>query len=65
MKSDAVEMGILPSTELDLVKTKTATSILSKTRYTVSAKSPRARRGYGDDDLEWGRHDRELSADTC
>ncbi|ETS77218.1 hypothetical protein PFICI_11092 [Pestalotiopsis fici W106-1] len=65
MKSDAMEMSVFPTTESDLVKIKTATSILSKTRYAVSAKSPRARRGYGDDDLEWGRHDRELSADTC
>lgn len=64
-RSDAMELAVLQSTELDLVKTKTATSMLSKTRYTVSAKSPRIRRGYGDDDLEWGRGDREMSADTC
>ncbi|KAI1873884.1 uncharacterized protein JN550_003153 [Neoarthrinium moseri] len=63
--SDMTEMGILQSTDLELVKLKTATSILSKTRYAVSAKSPRSRRGYGKEDLEWGTHDREMSADTC
>lgn len=59
-RSDAMEMGLLKSTQLDLVKTKTAISILSKTR----SASIRSRRGYGDDDLEWGRADRELSAAT-
>jgi Mg2+ and Co2+ transporter CorA len=57
MRSDATEMRIHRSPELDLAKKKTATSILSKTRYAVSAKSPRSRRGYGEEDLEWGRHD--------
>ncbi|KAK8073423.1 hypothetical protein PG994_004322 [Apiospora phragmitis] len=61
-RSDAMEMGLLKSTQLDLVKTKTAISILTKTR----SASIRSRRGYGDDDLEWGRRaDREMSAGTC
>ncbi|KAK8067584.1 hypothetical protein PG996_006696 [Apiospora saccharicola] len=59
-RSDAMEMGLLKSTQLDLVKTKTAISILSKTR----SASIRSRRGFGDDDLEWGRRDRETSAAT-
>lgn len=64
-RTDATELGLPRSNELELVQMKTATSILSRTRYAVSAKSPRSRRGYGDDDLESGRRDREMSADTC
>ncbi|KAK8071310.1 ankyrin repeat protein [Apiospora hydei] len=60
-RSDAMEMGLLKSTQLDLVKTKTAISILSKTR----SASIRSRRGFGDEDLEWGGRDREMSAGTC
>ncbi|KAK8109560.1 ankyrin repeat protein [Apiospora kogelbergensis] len=66
MRSDDMEMGILKQTELDLVKTKTAISFLSKTRSAVSADSLRSRRRmYGEDDLEWGRRDRETTAETC
>ncbi|KAK9415013.1 hypothetical protein SUNI508_10618 [Seiridium unicorne] len=64
MRSDVMEMGVLHSTELNLEKMKTATSILSKTRYAVSVNSPRSRRGY-EEDLEWGRRDREMSTNTC
>lgn len=63
MRSDAMEMGILKSTELDLMKTKTAISFLSKTRSAVSETSLRSRRGHRED-LEWGGRDREMSAET-
>lgn len=62
-RSDALELGILKATELDLTKTKTAISFLSKTRSAVSDASLRSRRGHRED-LEWGRRDREASAET-
>ncbi|KAK8877584.1 ankyrin repeat protein [Apiospora arundinis] len=66
MRSDDMEMSMLKQTELDLVKTKTAISFLSKTRSAVSADSMRSRRRmHGDDDLEWGRREREPTAETC